>query len=125
MAFKTSWKSSKQTRKQRKYRYNAPLHIKRKFLSSHLSKELQEKYQKRAIPLRTGDKVKVLRGDFKGKTGTVERTVIKKEMIYVNGLEVIKKDGTKQLKPLKPSNLLIINMVSDDKKRKKSMEKKK
>ncbi|MCW1309534.1 MAG: 60S ribosomal protein L26, partial [Candidatus Nanoarchaeia archaeon] len=31
------WKSSKKPSKQRKYRYNAPLHIRRKFLSVNLS----------------------------------------------------------------------------------------
>ena len=41
--FSKSWVSSKKPGKQRKYRINAPLNIKRKFLSVHLSKELREK----------------------------------------------------------------------------------
>ena len=44
--FSESWKSSKQVRKQRKYRYNAPLHIKQKFVNVHLAKELRKKYKK-------------------------------------------------------------------------------
>ena len=31
---------SKQPRKQRKFLYNAPLHVRRKIMSAHLSKEL-------------------------------------------------------------------------------------
>jgi large subunit ribosomal protein L24 len=53
-----TWKSSKQPRKQRKYRHNAPLHIKHKFLSASLSKDLKKKYNIRNISLRKGDRVK-------------------------------------------------------------------
>ena len=45
----TKWKASKQPRKQRKYRFNAPLHISGKFLSTHLSPELREVYKRRSI----------------------------------------------------------------------------
>jgi ribosomal protein uL24 len=48
-AFSKKWKSSKQPRKQRKYRHIAPINIVRKFLSSPLSKELKIKYNKRNI----------------------------------------------------------------------------
>ena len=44
--FSLSWIRSKQPRKQRKYRHNAPLHIKKKFISVNFTKELREKYTK-------------------------------------------------------------------------------
>ena len=40
--FSNAWIGSKQPRKQRKYRHNAPLNVRNKFLSSHLSKELMK-----------------------------------------------------------------------------------
>jgi len=43
--FSTTWKASKQPRKQRKYSANAPLHIKRKMLSANLSKTLERETQ--------------------------------------------------------------------------------
>ena len=46
------------------------------------------------------------------------------EKVFLNEIEVIKKDGTKQLVPLNPSNLLIIQLNTDDKKRKLKSEKK-
>ena len=122
--FAKSWKSSKQPRKQRKYRYNAPLHIKSKFISSHLSKELREKYKKRSIRTRKNDKVKILRGQFKGKTGKVERVDTRRNKIYITGIEVIKKDGTKVLYSINPSNLMILELNLDDKKRVKALERK-
>ena len=77
-AFATTWKSSVQPRKQRKYQYNAPAHIKGKFLAAHLSKELKEKYGTRSIRVRVGDRVKVVRGTEKGKEGKVENADVEK-----------------------------------------------
>ncbi len=122
--FAISWNRSIQPRKQRKYRYNAPLHIRQKFISSHLSKELREKYNARALGLRKGDKVKIMRGKFKKKTGKVERVDLKREKIYITGIELIKSDGSKALIPLRPSNLMITELNLDDKKRKMSIERK-
>ncbi|MBW2982328.1 50S ribosomal protein L24 [Candidatus Woesearchaeota archaeon] len=118
------WNKSKQPRKQRKYRYNAPLNTKNKFLGCHLSKELKGKYKKRNMGIRRGDNVKVLRGQFKGKTGKIDRVDIKKCKVYVTGIEIIKKDGTKALYPIHPSNLIIMELNLEDKKRKKSLERK-
>jgi large subunit ribosomal protein L24 len=122
--FSKNWKSSKQPRKQRKYRYNAPLHIKNKFMSVHLSKELRAKHHKRNITVRKEDTVKVLRGQFKGKTGKVERVDLKKTKLYITGIEVSKKDGTKSFFPFEPSNLMIIELNLEDKKRVKGLGRK-
>ena len=115
--FSIKWIKSTQIRKQRKYRYNAPLHIRQKFVNIHLSKELRTKYGIRAIGARKGDKVKVLRGNFNGKAGTIEKVNLKKSKIYVTGVEMIKKEGSKAKIPLEPSNLMITELNLDDKRR--------
>ena len=76
--FAIKFRRSIQVKKQRNYRHNAPLHIKQKFVHAHLSKELRQKYQKRNVGLRKSDKVKIMRGQFKGKIGAVERIDLKK-----------------------------------------------
>ena len=116
------WKSSKQKRKQIKYRTNAPDHIRGRFISSHLSKDLIKKYNKRSIRLRTGDKVKIMNGQFKGKTVKVEKIDTKTEHVYLTGIEIIKKDGTKRLFPIDASNLMITELNLDDKKRRQKVE---
>jgi len=123
--FSTSWKASKQPRKQRKYLANAPLHIKKKFVNVNLSKELRKKYGKRNIGLRKNDKVKIMRGKFKKKTGKVLIVKLKKGKIYVEGIQVKKQDGSKVNVPLKSSNLQIIELDLDDKKRMKKLNVKK
>ncbi len=116
-AWSKNWVSSVQPRKQRKYRANAPLHIKQSFLSSHLSPELRKTYGKRSIRVRTGDKVRVVRGQYKGQSGKVERVDVKNSKVFVTKIEQIRKDGTKSLVPLEPSNLMIIELNTEDKKR--------
>lgn len=116
------WKSSKQPRKQRKYRHNAPLHTRHKFMSAPLSKDLEEKYKKKRIPLRTGDRVKIMMGQFKNTLGKVEKTDLKKLKVYIEGAQVAKRDGTKSHYPIDPSNVQILELELSDKKRKNILE---
>jgi len=112
-----SWKSSKKPGKQRKYRYNAPLHVRHKLMAAHLSKELRKKYEKRSIPIRKGDKVKIMRGKFKNKTGEVEQVILDKYRVYIKDIRREKVDGTKVRVPFHPSNLMITELKTEDKKR--------
>jgi len=121
--FSKKWKSSKQVRKQRKYLANAPLHIKRKFLSSNLSKELRKKYGRRSFELAKGDLVKVMKGSFRGKTGKVNRVDLKKGKVTIEGIQRQKKDGTKVEVYFNPSNLQIQELNLSDKKREESLKK--
>nr|AJS13338.1 50S ribosomal protein L24P [uncultured archaeon] len=122
--FSTSWKKSKQPRKQRLYRYNAPLHIKRRFVRAHLSKELRAKYNRRSLGLRKGDKVKVVRGQFKKTEGKIEKINTKRERLYIDGISVVKKDGTKVSYPINPSNVIITELSLDDRMRQRILERK-
>ena len=124
-AWSLSWKSSTQPRKQRKFRYNAPMHVKAMLLGAHLCETLRTKYGKRSVRIRTEDTVKVLRGQFKGKEGVVNRVDIPREKIYVAGLERVKKDGTKVFVPIHPSNVVVTQLHMEDKKRVALMERKK
>ncbi len=123
--FSTKWKASKQPRKQRKYIANAPLHIKRKFLSVNLSKELRKKYGKRNIPVKKGDTIKIMRGKFKKKEGKVTEVKTKTQKIFVQGIQIKKQDGSKVNIPLRASNLQIISLNTEDRKRIKVKEEKK
>lgn len=114
--FSIQWKGSRQARKQRKFRFNAPIHAKRKLLSSNLSKELRKKIGRRSIPLRKGDTVKIMVGEFKKQRGKVAEVNNYNLKVYVEGIQRQKKDGTKVNVPLDPSNLQITE-IAEDKKR--------
>ncbi|MBI2140050.1 50S ribosomal protein L24 [Candidatus Woesearchaeota archaeon] len=123
-AFSRKWLGSKKPGKQRKYRSGASLHRKQKLLNTHLAKVLREKYNARAVILRKGDKVKIMRGQWQKKEGTVDDVMVKKGKVIVQGIERAKKDGSKIPVLLDPSNLLIIELITDDKKRIGSLERK-
>ena len=109
--FSTAWKASKQPRKQRKFRANAPLHLKRKMLAVNLSKDLKKKQGKRNVVVRKGDKVKIMRGKFKGKQGKILDVFTKQGRVTVEGIQVQKREGSKVPVKLQPSNLQITEMV--------------
>lgn len=109
----TKWKSSVQPRKQRKYVFQAPLHIKGDQLHVHLAKDLRVKHGMRAVRVRKGDTVKVLRGTYKGKEGVVESVDLGRARITVAKVEITKKQGGVAKYPLRPSNCMITALASD------------
>ena len=122
--FSTSWKGSTKPRKQRKYRTGSPMHVKQKLSHSSLAKELRKKYGRRNIGLRKGDKVKILTGNFKKHEGKVEVISLRNSRVFVSGAEITKKDGSKKLISLHPSNLMITELNLDDRLRQKILERK-
>lgn len=109
--------TSKKPRKQRKWKENAPLHRRQKMVNSSLTKELRKKYGRRNIQVRKGDKVRVMRGEFKGDTGEVIRVSLKDYKVYVEGVTIKKADGTDIERSLDPSNLMIMELFTEDKER--------
>ena len=122
--FSLNWKSSSDTSKQRKYRLNSPLHLKRNFMAAHLAPDLRGKYSTRSLSLREGDTVKVMKGEFAGLTGKVNRVELKKGTVYIDGAERIRKDGTKSFSPMRPSSLLLVDLSIEDKRRAASLARK-
>ncbi|HIH17846.1 MAG TPA: 50S ribosomal protein L24 [Nanoarchaeota archaeon] len=122
--FSASWVGSKKPSKQRKFRANAPLHLRHKFLSAHLAKDLKKKYLRRSFPLRKGDTVKVLRGAFKKRTAKVSSLNPRTLKVYLDGIQKQRRDGTKVNVPLEPSNLMITELALEDKERIKALERK-
>ena len=120
--FSTSWKKSKQPRKQRKYLAKAPVHIRKKFVSINLSKDLRKKYGKRSFSIRKGDKAKIMRGKYRGKSGKITKVNLKNSKVMVEGIQVKKQDGSKVNVGLQPSNLQIIELNLEDKKRTKKLK---
>ncbi len=108
--------------KQRKALFNAPLHLKKKMLSAPLSPDLREKYGIKRLPVRKGDTVRIMRGDWKGHEGKVVRVDIKRVRIFIEGVQRKKADQTPVYYPIHPSKVMIIKLDLSDKWRKKIIE---
>jgi large subunit ribosomal protein L24 len=113
---------SRQPRKQRRAYYNAPLHVRQKLMSATLSPELREKFGVRSLPVRKGDKVKVMRGDFKGHVGKVVKVDLKRYRIYIDGVTIKRSDGSPVFRPIHPSNVMIVELDLSDPWRRKILE---
>ncbi len=113
MKFSREWVKSTQVRKQRKYRYNAPLHLRQKMMSSHLAKDLRKIYNTRSVTIRKGDEVVVSTGSFKKQRGKVSGIDMKKLKIYVEGLKRKKASGQEVHVLIDPSNVIITKAVED------------
>jgi len=107
---------------QRKAFYNAPLHLRHKLASAHLSKELRDKLGIRSLPVIVGDKVMIMKGDHKGKTGKVVEVDLKGLWVKVEGITRKKADGTEVLVKFRPWNLLILDLNLKDKWRRRIIE---
>lgn len=112
---------SAKPRKQRKELYAAPLHRLAKLMSAHLSPELREKYGRRTFPVRVGDKVKIMRGDFKGVEGKVTNVDRERQMVYVENVTTKKADGTTVNRPIHVSKIMITELNLDDPYRKEAL----
>ena len=116
--------TSKHARAQRKAMFNAPLHRKRKMISSHLSDELFEKYGVRSLTVIKGDIVRIMRGDIdmKDKEAEVVRIYTKEMKVALEGINIKKADASEVSKKIHPSNLMIMKLNLSDQKRKEKLE---
>lgn len=103
--------NSVKPRKQRKFRYAAPLHLRRKMVGVHVSKELRAKLgtARRSVPVRKGDRVKIMRGDRKGHAGRVLEVMLTDLKVYVEGVTRRNAKGIEKPVPVEPSNLLLMD----------------
>ena len=95
---------------ERKIRYSAKIHKKKDFLHVHLSKDLRQKLKtkKRALLVHKGDKVKIMRGFARNKSGKVANVDYNKVKVYVEGVTKRTARGKEVLIAIEPSNLLLL-----------------
>lgn len=113
----SNWKSSENPSKQRKYRENAPQHVKDRFVTVNLNDVLRDELGTKNLTVRVGDRVKVMRGDDAGSEGIISRVDREEEKIYINNLDRQKVDGTLREKPHHPSNLQVQALNLEDESR--------
>ena len=95
-------------------------------MSSPIDKGLRERQLSRgfmyprAMPVKKGDRVMIVRGEGKSKSATTVSLVDRKaRKVYVEGFTYFKSDGTELQRPIDASNLVIINPDWSDIRRRK------
>jgi large subunit ribosomal protein L24 len=109
-------------RKQRYMLHNAPLHKKRKWISSHLAENLLLKYDRRSLPVVKGDTVKIMRGNYRGHEDKISKVNVRDQTVEIEGATITTAKGTKIAKPIHASTLLITKLNITDKWRRRKLE---
>ena len=110
--------------KNRKIRYNAPHHVRKKFLSAPLSPSLKTQYGTRSMPVVVNDTVNITKGDRKLAEGKVLRVDTKDRKIYIEGVTRTRQDGSTVQIPIRTENVMITRLHLDDEWRRNILERK-
>jgi large subunit ribosomal protein L24 len=92
------------------------------FVSSNVATSLREQYGKRSLRPIKGDTIKVLRGEYSGIEGKIERVNTNSGTLSIEGVQREKIRGGKVKVPIHASNVQILSLKLDDKFRLKIAE---
>ena len=106
--------TSRKPGKQRKALFNYQNHQRSKLLSTRVADFLREEYGIKSLPLRVGDNVRIIRGEYKDFEGEVTE-ILKNQRAKVKEAVFEKTDGTQFHPAIHVSNL-IITKFKDEKK---------
>lgn len=91
-------------------------------MSAHLSKSLRNEFGRRSARVVKGDKIKIVRGSFKGVSGVVLRVDTARGKIYLKEASRKKVAGAEVQLGIQPSNVMIIEPEMRDSKRMKALK---
>jgi large subunit ribosomal protein L24 len=104
-------------RKQRFFRFNAPMHVRQHFLHVHVDKALKTKLkmQRSSVQISRGDTVKVMAGSKKGTKGKVTKVDLRTGRISIDSLTKKNSRGKEFNIPISASNVYITELNLTDK----------
>lgn len=92
-------------------------------MSAHLADDLKTRYSTRAVPIRKGDSVRVLRGEFAGLEGKVDTIDRPHSRVFVEGMTREKTAGGKSSRlSVHASKVILTNLNLSDKWRSSLLE---
>ena len=94
-----------------------------KLLGANLSENLREQYNKRSMRVIKGDTVRILRGEYVGIEGKVEKVNTERSTLSIEGVQREKIRGGKVKVQIHASNVQIISVNTDDEYRMKGTQK--
>ena len=100
-------------------------HKREKLLGASLSENLREQHNRRSIRIVKGDTVRILRGEYAGIEGKVEKVNTVRSTLSIEGVQREKIRGGKVKVQIHASNVQIISLNTDDEFRIKGTKKSK
>jgi large subunit ribosomal protein L24 len=99
-----------------------PKHTRDRMVGSSLSPNLREQFATRSIRVIKGDTVKVMRGEYSGIEGKVEKVNTKKGTLSIEGIQREKVRGGNVKVQIHASNVFVSTLNLDDKYRKHKIQ---
>jgi large subunit ribosomal protein L24 len=93
-------------------------------MSSNIASALREQYGRRSLRPIKGDTIKVLRGEYSGIEGKIEKVNTKSGTLSIEGVQREKIRGGNVKVPIHASNVQVVSLKLDDKLRLKLVEEK-
>ena len=100
-----------------------PKHRRDKMIGAVLEDGLRKQYGTRSIRVIKGDSVRVLRGEYTGVEGKVEKIDTERATFHIEGIQREKIRGGQVKVPIHSSNVMVIALNLDDKYRSKRLQK--
>ena len=94
---------------------SAPKHIRDKSICSTLTEDLREQYNRRSIRVIKGDTVRVMRGEYTGIEGKVEKVNTRRGTLSIEGVQREKVRGGNVKVQIHSSNVRVSGLNLDDK----------
>ncbi|MGB8162738.1 MAG: 50S ribosomal protein L24 [Nitrososphaeraceae archaeon] len=98
-------------------------HKREKFLGANLSENLREQHSRRGMRVIKGDTVRILRGEYVGIEGKVEKVNTERSTLSIEGVQREKIRGGNVKVQIHASNVQIISLNTDDEYRMKGTKK--
>lgn len=98
-------------------------HKRDKFLGANLSENLREQHRRRGMRVIKGDTVRILRGEYVGIEGKVEKVNTERSTLSIEGVQREKIRGGNVKVQIHASNVQIISLNTDDEYRMKGTKK--
>ena len=108
--------------KSRKRRFDAPHHVRRRYVAAPLSPALRAQHGVRSMPVKRDDTVVILKGDRKMTEGRVIRVDTARGRLFIEGVTRQRLDGSTAQIPIRAENVMIMRLHLDDEWRRKILE---
>lgn len=99
-----------------------PKHQRDKMVGAVLEDTLREQYKRKNIRVVKGDSVRVMRGEYKGVEGKVEKVNTEHSTFHIEGIQREKIRGGQVKVPIPSSNVMVISLNLDDNYRSRKLQ---
>jgi large subunit ribosomal protein L24 len=99
-----------------------PKHRRDKMVGAVLEDSLHKQYGRKNMRVIKGDSIRVMRGEYKGVEGKVEKVNTEQATFHIEGIQREKIRGGQVKVPIHSSNVMIISLNLDDDRRSEKLQ---